>query len=32
VYDDEVGRDVPVDDFDQLVTDAATPTRWVHLR
>jgi 5-formyltetrahydrofolate cyclo-ligase len=32
VYDDEVGRDVPVDDFDQLVTEAATPTRWVHLR
>jgi 5-formyltetrahydrofolate cyclo-ligase len=32
VYDDEVGRDVPVDDFDQLVTDAATPERWVHLR
>jgi 5-formyltetrahydrofolate cyclo-ligase len=32
VYDEEVGRDVPVDDFDQLVTDAATPSRWVHLR
>jgi 5-formyltetrahydrofolate cyclo-ligase len=32
VYDDELGRDVPVDDFDQLVTDAATPERWVHLR
>jgi 5-formyltetrahydrofolate cyclo-ligase len=32
LYDDEVGRDVPVDDFDQLVTAAATPTRWVPLR
>ena len=32
LYDDEVGRDVPVDEFDQLVTDAATPTRWIHLR
>jgi 5-formyltetrahydrofolate cyclo-ligase len=32
LYDDEVGIDVPVDDFDQLVTDAATPTRWLHLR
>jgi 5-formyltetrahydrofolate cyclo-ligase len=31
VYDDEVGRDVPVDDFDRPVTDAATPTRWVRL-
>jgi 5-formyltetrahydrofolate cyclo-ligase len=32
LYDDEVGRDVPVDDHDRLVTDAATPTRWIHLR
>jgi len=32
LYDDEVGRDVPLDDHDRLVTDAATPTRWVHLR
>ncbi|HET8666287.1 MAG TPA: 5-formyltetrahydrofolate cyclo-ligase [Nocardioides sp.] len=32
VYDEEVGIDVPVDDFDQPVTDVATPTRWLHLR
>lgn len=32
LYDDEVGRDVPVDDHDRPVTDAATPTRWVRLR
>jgi 5-formyltetrahydrofolate cyclo-ligase len=32
LYDDEVGRDVPLDDHDRPVTDAATPTRWVHLR
>jgi len=32
LYDDEFGRDVPVDDHDRPVTDAATPTRWVHLR
>jgi 5-formyltetrahydrofolate cyclo-ligase len=32
LYDDEVGRDVPLDAHDRLVTDAATPTRWVHLR
>jgi len=31
LYDDEVGRDVPVDEHDRFVTDAATPTRWVHL-
>ena len=31
LYDDEVGRDVPVDEHDRSVTDAATPTRWVHL-
>jgi 5-formyltetrahydrofolate cyclo-ligase len=32
LYDDELGRDVPIDDHDRLVTDAATPTRWVQLR
>jgi 5-formyltetrahydrofolate cyclo-ligase len=32
LYDDEVGRDVPLDAHDRTVTDAATPTRWVHLR
>jgi 5-formyltetrahydrofolate cyclo-ligase len=32
LYDDEVGRDVPVDDHDRPVTAAATPTRWVRLR
>ncbi|MGC4110855.1 MAG: 5-formyltetrahydrofolate cyclo-ligase [Nocardioides sp.] len=32
LYDDEVGRDVPVDEHDRFVTDAATPVRWVHLR
>jgi 5-formyltetrahydrofolate cyclo-ligase len=32
LYDDEVGREVPVDEHDRPVTDAATPTRWVHLR
>jgi 5-formyltetrahydrofolate cyclo-ligase len=32
LYDDEVGRDVPVDDHDRPVTDAATPTRWIRLR
>jgi 5-formyltetrahydrofolate cyclo-ligase len=32
LYDDEVGRDVPLAAHDRLVTDAATPTRWVHLR
>lgn len=32
VYDDEVGRDVPVDEHDRPVTAAATPTRWVTLR
>jgi 5-formyltetrahydrofolate cyclo-ligase len=31
LYDDEVGRDVPRDDHDRLVSAAATPTRWVHL-
>lgn len=31
LYDEEVGRDVPVDEHDRFVTDAATPTRWVHL-
>jgi 5-formyltetrahydrofolate cyclo-ligase len=31
LYDDEVGRDVPVDEHDRLVTAAATPTRWVPL-
>jgi 5-formyltetrahydrofolate cyclo-ligase len=31
LYDDEVGVDVPIDEHDRLVTDAATPTRWVHL-
>ena len=31
LYDAEVGRDVPVDEHDRSVTDAATPTRWVHL-
>ena len=32
LYDDEVGRDVPVDNHDRPVTAAATPTRWVRLR
>ena len=32
LYDDEVGRDVPVDLHDRPVTAAATPTRWVDLR
>jgi 5-formyltetrahydrofolate cyclo-ligase len=32
LYDDEVGRDVPVDTHDRPVTAAATPTRWVDLR
>lgn len=32
LYDDEVGRDVPVDEHDRSVTHAATPTRWVRLR
>jgi 5-formyltetrahydrofolate cyclo-ligase len=32
LYDDEVGRDVPVDDHDRPVTTAATPTRWIPLR
>jgi 5-formyltetrahydrofolate cyclo-ligase len=31
LYDDEVGRDVPVDRHDRLVTAAATPTRWIPL-
>jgi 5-formyltetrahydrofolate cyclo-ligase len=31
LYDDEVGREVPVDDHDRFVTAAATPTRWVPL-
>jgi 5-formyltetrahydrofolate cyclo-ligase len=31
LYDDEVGRDVPVDGHDRFVTAAATPTRWVDL-
>ena len=31
LYDDEVGRDVPVDEHDRSVTDAVTPTRWVRL-
>lgn len=32
LYDEEVGRDVPVDPHDRPVTAAATPTRWVDLR
>ncbi|MGA8247656.1 MAG: 5-formyltetrahydrofolate cyclo-ligase [Nocardioides sp.] len=32
LYDDEVGRDVPVDDHDRPVTAAVTPTRWIPLR
>jgi 5-formyltetrahydrofolate cyclo-ligase len=32
LYDDEVGRDVPADEHDRFVTDAATPTRWARLR
>jgi 5-formyltetrahydrofolate cyclo-ligase len=32
LYDEEVGLDVPSDEHDRPVTDAATPTRWVHLR
>ena len=32
LYDHEVGLDVPVDDRDRPVTDAATPSRWIRLR
>ncbi|HEY3528199.1 MAG TPA: 5-formyltetrahydrofolate cyclo-ligase [Nocardioides sp.] len=32
LYDEEVGRDVPVDDHDRPVTSVATPTRWLDLR
>jgi 5-formyltetrahydrofolate cyclo-ligase len=31
LYDHELGLDVPVDDHDRPVTDAATPRRWVRL-
>ncbi len=32
LYDDEVGRELPVDAHDRPVTAAATPTQWVDLR